>query len=155
MIGDGGWVASGSGSRALRPDETARTRRSALRYRPIKIDRPANARIVGVERVGSRDAYVAVSEVDPRTKTTWFFDVAAGLLLRERTTTETALVPLQEQIDYDDYRRVDGVMLPFVMRSSDGSPFDTSIRAFTSIRHNVDVDDSTFEMPARPPAECR
>jgi hypothetical protein len=42
----------------------------------------------------------------------WFFDVATGLLLRERTTTETALVPLQEQIDYDEYRRVDGVAFP-------------------------------------------
>jgi hypothetical protein len=55
-------------------------------------------------------------------------------------------VPLQEQVDYDDYRRVDGVMLPFVMRSSDGAPFSTSNRVFTSIRHDVDVDDSTFEI---------
>lgn len=122
-----------------------------LRYRPLKIDRPSNARIIGVERVGTRDAHVVVTEPDARTRTMWFFDVATGLLLRERTTTETALVPLQEQIDYGDYRPVDGVMLPFVMRSSDGAPFDTSIRVFTSIRHNVDVDDSTFDMPAPPP----
>ena len=39
------------------------------------------------------------------------------------------------------------------MRSSDGAPFDTSVRVFTTIRHNVtrDVDDSMFEMPARQP----
>jgi hypothetical protein len=77
--------------------------------------------------------------------------VATGLLLRERTITETALVPLHEQIDYDDYRRVDGVMLPFVMRVADGSPFDTSTRAFTRIEHDVNVDDATFEMPPRLP----
>lgn len=142
-----GWIASGTGSRALRPEEIPRVRRGALRYRPIKIDPPANWRIVAIERVGSRNAYVALTEVDARTKTMWFFDVATGLLLRERTTTETALVPLQEQIDYEDYRRIDGVMLPFVMRSSDGSPFDTSTRVFTSITHDVNVDDSIFEMP--------
>lgn len=149
VAGDSGWIASGTTSRALRSDEVARARRTALRYRPIKIDRPANWRVVGIDRIGGRDVFVAAAEVDARTNTTWFFDVATGLLLRERTTTATALVPLQEQIDYDDYRRVDGVMLPFVMRSSDGSPFDTSVRFFTSILHDVDVDDSTFEMPAR------
>lgn len=147
--GDTGWIASGGGHRPFRPDEVARARRTAVRYRPIKIERPANWRIVTVERVGGRDAYVAATEIDARTKTMWYFDAATGLLLRERTTTETALVPLQEQIDYDDYRRVDGVMLPFVMRASDGSPFSTSTRVFTSIKHNVDVDDATFEMPTR------
>lgn len=43
---------------------------------------------------------------------------------------------------------VDGVMLPFVMRSSDGAPFDTSVRRFTTIRYNVDVDESLFNQPA-------
>jgi hypothetical protein len=146
--GDGGWIAVDGKSRALGPDELSRARRAALRYRPIKLDRPATARIAGIERVGSRDAYVAASDIDGRTKTMWFFDVASGLLLRERTTTETELVPLQQQIDYDDYRRVDGVMLPFVMRFADGSPFSTWVRVFTSIRHDVEVDDATFEIPA-------
>jgi len=150
ITGDSGWVASGGGSRALRPDEIPRARRTVRRYQPIKIERPAHARVVGIERVGIRDAYVAVTDVDARTKTMWYFDVETGLLLRERTTTETELVPLQEQVEYDDYRRVDGVMLPFVMRSADGSPFSTSLRTFTSIRHDVDVDDSTFAMPVQP-----
>ena len=152
ITGESGWIASGSGSRPLRPDELLRVRRAALRYRPIKLDRPANARTLGVERVGTRDAYVVVTEPDARTKMMWFFDVATGLLLRERTTTETALVPLQEQTDYEDYRRLGGVMLPFVMRFADGAPFSTANRVFTSISHNVEVDDSTFEMPAPPPA---
>jgi len=153
ITGESGWIANGSGSRALRADEIARVRRAAMRYRPVKIDRPANARLVGVEQIGSRDAYVLAIDGDART-TVWFFDVTTGLLLRERTTTETPMVPLQEQIDYDDYRRVDGVMLPFLIRFSDGSPFSTSVRVFTAIRHNVDVDDSIFVMPARP-AESR
>jgi hypothetical protein len=148
LNGDTGWGSSGSGTRAFTADEIARTRRAAVRYRPIKIEPPANWRITGVERIGNRDAYVAVTEVDARTKTMWYFDVATGLLLRERTTTETSFVPLQQQIDYDDYRRVDGVMLPFAMRTSDGAPFSTSRRVFTSIRHNVKVDDQAFAMPA-------
>jgi hypothetical protein len=50
---------------------------------------------------------------------------------------------------YEDCRRVDGVMLPFVMGSSDGSVFDTAVRVFTSVRHDVEVDDSAFAMRAR------
>jgi len=152
--GETGWVASGNQSRALRPDEVPRLRRAAMRYRPIKLERPADLRIAGIEQVRGRDAYAAVMQPDARTRRTWFFDAASGLLLRERTTTETALVPLEQRIDYDDYRRVDGVMLPFVMRLSDGAPFDTSTVVFTSIKHNVDVDDSTFDNgapPAQPP----
>ena len=59
---------------------------------------------------------------------------------RTCTTTETSFIPLQDQVDYEDYRNVDGVMLPFLIRSSDGSPFDTSVKAFTTLRHDVDVD---------------
>jgi photosynthetic reaction center cytochrome c subunit len=148
--GDAGWVASGNQSRALRADEIAGLRRAVLRYRAIKLDRPADLRIAGVERVRGRDAYVAVSQPDARTRRKWLFDAASGLLLRQQTTIETALIPLEQQIEYDDYRRVDGVMLPFTMRLSDGAPFDTSTFTFTSIRHNVEVDDSSFETGAQP-----
>jgi Photosynthetic reaction centre cytochrome C subunit len=148
--GDTGWLATSTGVRPLRTDEVARARKSALRFGAIKIERPANLRVTGIERNGGRDVYVAAVDVDARTRTMLFFDVATGLLARERTITETTLVPLQEQIDYEDYRSVDGVMLPFVMRSSDGAPFDTSVRTFTSIRHDVNVDDATFERPGVP-----
>ena len=151
LNGDRGWVARDGVSRALSPDDVVRARRAMLRYSPIKIDRPANWRILGIERVRDHDAYVATADVDERTKKLWFFDRATGLLLRERTTTDTSLVPLQEQIDYDDYRRVDGVMLPFFMRTSDGAPYATSTRVFTSITHNVNVDDVLFERPGRLP----
>lgn len=151
LTGDSGWLASDSGSRALRPAELELLRRAAQRYAVVKADRPANLQIAKMERLGDRDAYVAVSEVSPQTTVTLFFDVATGLLLRERTTTTTSFVPLQAQVDYEDYRNVDGVMLPFLIRSSDGSPFDTSVKVFTTVRHDVDVDDSIFERPVAAP----
>jgi hypothetical protein len=152
--GDSGWVASDNGSRALRPDELTRVRRTLQRYAIVKVDRPANLQIANTERVGDRDAYVAISEIDARTKLMLFFDAATGLLLRERTTTETSFIPLQDQVDYEDYRNVDGVMLPFRIRSSDGSPFDTSIKVFTSVQHDIAVDDAAFQPPPRPPLQA-
>ena len=151
LAGDSGWLASDSGSRALRPDELERLRRATQRYAVVKVDRPANLQIAKMERLGDRDAYVAVAQVNAQTRVMLFFDAATGLLLRERTTTTTSFVPLQAQVDYEDYRNVDGVMLPFLIRSSDGSPFDTSVKVFTTVRHDVDVDDSIFERPVAAP----
>jgi len=147
LNGDSGWLANDAGSRAARPDELERLRRAMLRYAVVKLDRPANMQIEKMERIGDRDAYVAVFDTDPRTKRMLFFDALSGLLLRERSTTETSFIPLQDQVDYEDYRNVDGVMLPFRIRSSDGSPFDTSVKVFTSIRHDVAVDDAMFQPP--------
>jgi photosynthetic reaction center cytochrome c subunit len=151
--GDSGWIANDRASRALQPGELARLRRAAQRYGVVKVDRPANLRISGIDRIGDRDVHVAMSELDARTHMILFFDAATGLLLRERMTTDTTFTPLQEQIDYEDYRNIDGVMLPFRIRSSDGSPFDTSVKVFTSIQHDVAIDDATFQQSPPPPLQ--
>jgi hypothetical protein len=78
------------------------------------------------------------------------FDVVTGLLRREMTTTETVLLPLQEQVDYKDYRDVGGVQLPFRVRTSDGAPSGTVTRTFLQIRRNVAVDDAVFRRPSAP-----
>jgi hypothetical protein len=67
------------------------------------------------------------------------------------TTTETMLLPLQEQVEYDDYRDVSGVQMPFRVRTSDGAPYSTATRTFLEIRRNVAVDDALF----RPPSGAR
>jgi len=72
------------------------------------------------------------------------------LLRREMTTTETLLLPLPEQVDYDDYRDVNGVQLPFHVETSDGAPYDTVKRTFLQIRRNVAVDDALFRPPPAP-----
>ncbi len=89
-----------------------------MRYRAVKEQLP-NLRVVGIERVVDRDAYVLRAKLDSVTTQTSYFDVVTGLLRREITTTETLLVPLEEQVDYDDYRDVSGVQMPFLVRISD------------------------------------
>ena len=84
--------------------------------------------------------------------TTWtlYFDVVTGLLRRELTTTETMLLPLQEQVDYEDYRDVNGVRMAFRVRTSDGAPYATVTRTFLQIRRNVVVDEALFRPPSAP-----
>jgi hypothetical protein len=64
--------------------------------------------------------------------------------------TTTILAPLPEQVDFEDYRDVDGVNLPFTIRSSNAAAFDTAVRRFTEVRLNAPVDDAIFNRPAAP-----
>ena len=114
----------------------------------VTVPRDWKALRSAVERVADRDVYVATARIDPTTTRTLYFDVVTGLLRRELTTTETMLLPLEEQIDYDDYRDVGGVRLPFRMRTSDGAPYSTVTRTFVQIRRNVPVDEALFRPPS-------
>jgi hypothetical protein len=48
----------------------------------------------------------------------WYFDLKTGLLLRRHRETPTPLGVLPEEFDFDDYRNVDGVQVPFFMQWS-------------------------------------
>jgi hypothetical protein len=148
VTGSSGWAARGETVVALPADAVERVRRTVTIYSPLKVTEPVERlRVERIERIGSRDAYVVSVATGAANTRAYFFDTTTGLLIREHTTTPMALVPLQQQIEYDDYRSVDGIMLPFTVRTSDDAQYDTSTRTFTSIRHDVAVDDAVFVMP--------
>jgi photosynthetic reaction center cytochrome c subunit len=144
--GDVAWVATNDRVQRLSGGDIARLRRIAMRYRPLR-ERPANLQVAGVERVGGRDTYVISAKIDAITTLTLYLDVVTGLLRREVTTTETMLLPLQEQVDYDDYRDVNGVRFPFQVRTSEGATYGDITRTFLQIRRNVAVDNALFRPP--------
>ena len=49
--------------------------------------------------------------------------------------------------DFSDYRDVNGLKLPFVIRTSDVAAFDTTIRRFNEIKIDPTVDDRIFDVP--------
>ena len=59
-----------------------------------------------------------------------------------------SVAPLPEQVDFEDYRDVGGLKLPFMIRTSGVAAVTTATRRFTDIRLNVVVDDSVFKMPS-------
>jgi hypothetical protein len=151
LLGDLAWIAVGDQvQRFTAAADVARMRRIAMRYRPVK-ERPSNLQVVGIERLGDRDVYLATGRIDALTTETLSFDVVTGLLRRYVIETETLLLPLVEQVEYDDYRDVDGVKLPFFIRTSDGAPYSLVTRTFLEIRRDVAVDDALF----RPPSGAR
>jgi hypothetical protein len=144
--GDVAWTAANDRVQRLSGDDIARLRRIAMRYRPIK-DRPANLQVVGLESIAGREAYVTTARINPTTTLALYFDVVTALLRREVTTTETLLLPLEDQVDYDDYRSVNGVQFPFLIRTTDGASYDLVTKIFLQIRRSVPVDDALFRPP--------
>jgi outer membrane lipoprotein-sorting protein len=149
--GEAAWIKTGNGSRNLSGHDLELTRRGAVAfYSPIKVvDQPAQMKVLGTEKIGDRETYVLALVIDPDTTTKFFFDTQTGLLLRQLTTTRTMLAPLPEQVDFEDYKDVDGVKLPFTIRSSDTATYSTTTRKFTEIKHNVAVDDNLFTAAPR------
>jgi len=104
----------------------------------------------GVQKVHDRETYVVERLTDSKTES-YYFDTQTGLLLRKITINQTVLVPFPEQIDFEDYRDVDGVKVPFTIRYSAIDTFDSWTRTFTEIKRNSVADDTLFAIPGAPP----
>jgi Photosynthetic reaction centre cytochrome C subunit len=149
LNGTQGWIQNPRGQRVASADELAALQHTALMYSPIKIKEPFTAlKPNGRGKVGERDAWVLMSTAPNGVIERYLFDMETGLLLRQTTFTPTVLNLIPEQIDYEDYREVGGIKLPFTIRISGVDAFFDSTRKFTEINHNVHVNDSRFQLPA-------
>jgi photosynthetic reaction center cytochrome c subunit len=112
-------------------------------------DQYGDVTVSGREKIGERDAVAVAGTAPEGTRERFFFDAQTGLLLRRyiEERTEFGWFPIQS--DFEDYRAVDGVQMPFVVRwSSAGSAWGVrpSLRVL-EVRDNVPVDDARFDRP--------
>jgi hypothetical protein len=146
--GGKGWTKDVGGQREMTGKELAVTKREAdfFRYLKIKETYP-QMRVLAKEKIGDREAYVvgATSREDERERL--YFDSQSGLLVRRYVSFKTAFGSIPEVMDFEDYREVSGVKLPFTIKWS-RPPFGF-VRKFTEIRLNAIVDDARFEPRAR------
>jgi photosynthetic reaction center cytochrome c subunit len=150
LAGDNGWILSGTNLRTLSPTEVADARRGlqAL-FGVVKVTRSPEMQLAGMEKIDGRDMWVVATST-PERRVTYDFDAETGLLRRKTTINHTIALPIPEQIDFEDYRDVDGVKLPFTIRSSAIDTYDSWTRTFIEIKRNVTVDDSMFAQPVVP-----
>jgi len=86
-------------------------------------------RFEGKEKVGQRDCFV-LKRTAGGAIIKYYFDVESGLLLRENSAY------------YEDYRDVDGMKIPFVVRQ-EGLFGDVLIR-LSEVKHNAPIDEREF-----------
>jgi hypothetical protein len=141
---------SGENLKAMKSTPTTTIVSDGL-FSPIKIpDSPSRATLIGVVRINDREAYQVIIEDSSTSSVRLFFDVESGLLLRRVNVTHTMLGPLNVQWDFSDYRDVSGLKLPFLIRTSDVSPYDTVLRRFSEIKIDSAVGESVFDVPRGP-----
>jgi len=152
VSGSAGWMAGPRGTRALGANEIAEARRNLDYFNVVKFAPAATMRVAGRRKVGDRDAVVVVDRPSENLQRRYFFDAETGLLLRVVTLTDAILNQLPEQVDFEDYRDVDGVKIPYVVRVSAIDTFNSRTQTITEVRHGVPVEDTIFNMPPAPPA---
>jgi len=142
-----GWsVDPQNGAREKTGPELAEAKRGAIFGRELKMKQiyPTMA-VKRREAINGKDAYVIEATSMDGAPATLYFDVDSGLCVRQVVTRTTPQGPLEVEATFDDFRLVDGVKRPFMVRQVT-SVFNAVIQ-FSEIKHNVAIDDAVFKMP--------
>ena len=102
--------------------------------------------LAGKEVIGDRSAFVL--EVTPRTgpKARSWVDAETFLVLKTSVMVDAPPIGSLEQImEFGDYRTVDGVKVPFLVKSINSVQTVTGV--LTDVTHNVDIDEGSFRKP--------
>ncbi len=97
------------------------------------------------EKVGDAEMYVLLGITPGRPPVKLYFDEQSGLLRREVRYMQTVLGRLPTQIDFDDYRDVDDVKVPY--RWTMARPEGRFTIQVDQVQQNVPIDDGKFAMP--------
>ena len=150
LAGEQGWILNGANLRTLSPTEVGDARRGLqVLFDIVKVTHAPGMQLAGTEKIDGRDMWV-VAKSTPESTVTYDFDAETGLLRRKRTINHTFALPIPEQVEFEDYRDVEGVKLPFTIRSSGIDTYDSWTRTFTEIKRNVPVDGKLFAKPEVP-----
>ncbi len=100
------------------------------------------------EQVDGVDCTVVMAMAPGKPQTRLWFDSNTGLLVRMLMMTDTPIGRIPTQIDYADYRDVDGVKMPFRVTTSGVNRRSTL--QVTEVKTNVPLDEARFTKPAEP-----
>jgi len=149
--GSAGWTANAT--RGIRDMTTADLQGAQLEsdlYLATRVKQLYSQWRAGrADKIGDRDAYVLNGTAPGRKPVRLYLDQQTGMLLRLMHFTETPLGRLPTQVDYADYRDVDGVKVPF--RITTIRPTSRTTLQLDQVQQNVAVEDSKFVKPTPPP----
>jgi photosynthetic reaction center cytochrome c subunit len=127
----------------------ARVKRNADFHEPLNLKRQySRMTLRGSEKVRDRDAYVVMGFPEGDTPERLYFDKDTGLLLRKIVVVPTAVGDYPIQNDYDDYRDVGGVKVPYVVRTTSISPAEDMTVHVERAQNNPTFDANKFAKPA-------
>ncbi len=108
---------------------------------------------VATEKIGDRESYVVAGMNSGGIAAKFYFDKESGYLLRILRYTKSPLGRNPTQIDYADFRALDGLKVPF--QKTIGRPNSRLTIQIEDAKFNVPVDETKFVRPAAAPTPVR
>lgn len=148
-----------NGARAQKqsPDQTIEELHGLLREEAMRLNPLARLRdwresfravqIAGKDRVGEEEVWIVRIESEFSPPVTRYVSAKTGLLLTEEswiTSKGIGTVPIS--IEYEDYREVAGVKIPFRLKT-ESRLTGKQVMQFTEAKANVAISDGTFRLP--------
>jgi tetratricopeptide (TPR) repeat protein len=145
--GETGWIAAPRlPVRDLRGPELGIARMDAdLQFALHIRDWFPDLRVQYPEAVGDRKADVLLGVLNQQLSAKLYFDQESGLLVRIVRFAESPLGRNPSELDWEDYRAVEGVLVPFRVTLTE--PNSTSTIQLEDVRQNVPIDPATFTEP--------
>jgi photosynthetic reaction center cytochrome c subunit len=144
--GDTGWVKNQSGLFDMSGGGLAQAKLEANFYLDTRLkEQFKSMTVAGRLREGNREFYVIDASRPDGTTEKLFFDVQSGFLVRRSSETRTFFGALPNATDFDNYKKVGTIWLPFaVRRLRSGTMFVQNISEY---KLNVTMDDAIFKKP--------
>jgi photosynthetic reaction center cytochrome c subunit len=117
-------------------------------YRDIKLEQMfSNISVLGKAVLAGREAYVLEGTLGAGKPQRLYFDTGTGLLVRRDLEIDgpEGVSPLQ--MFYEDYREVDRILLPHVIRWL--RPGFSLAFKYSEIQHDIPIDDAKFRKPTQ------
>ncbi len=102
-------------------------------------------KLLGRITVGDGEYYCVAATARDGSSDRLYFNATTGLLARRYVKSPTPLGELPFAVEFDDYRPIDGVMIPHVMRWF--APRESWTDTVREVHQNIPVDPSMFRMP--------
>jgi photosynthetic reaction center cytochrome c subunit len=149
--GQTGWMSIPNGVHRMSAVEGEAARIDADLYFPAHVASTYQEFRAGAgEKMDGHDTTLLSARAPGKPSLRMYFDVQSGLLLRLIRYLETPLGNLPTQVDYGDYREVDGVKIPF--RWTLGRPSGSFTIQIERVQQNTAVDEKLFVPPPEPAA---
>jgi hypothetical protein len=147
--GQRGWTKDSDGVKELLGPQLLDQKLSLPFFMILRLkDQYSSVRVSGRDRIDDHAVYVISAARHDNKRERLYFEIENGLLRRRISYTDTLIGVIPEQTDFEDYRKVEGLTLPFKIRTlfvDARIPIVT--RQFTEIKLNVSLDQSKFDKP--------
>ncbi len=146
--GVSGWTCSSfAGLSEKTGDELENTKREVDFYREINLKQLYSKwALAGRQKLENNETYVLEAVPTKGATEKLYFDTQSFLLIRRDVEIQSSEGKVQAAMYFEDYRVVDGIKLPFIMRMTSPEMAKFTLK-IAQISHNLNLDDSQFEKP--------